>query len=435
MPRKLYIETYGCQMNVADTQLIAGELSRFGYESTDSPADADVMLVNTCAIRENAEVRVWGRLAHLAECKKTRPWVTLGIVGCMAQHLREHIQAKAPYVDLVVGPDAYRRLGDILLTDRDAPFVDVRLDRKELYEGVDPRSDNGLTAFVTVERGCDKFCTFCIVPYVRGRERSVPMDEVVRSVRALAADGVREVTLLGQTVNAWRDGDHAFGDLLAAVAQVEGIERIRFTSPHPAEFTAPIVEAMAQLDRVMPALHLPLQSASDTMLERMNRGHTYAHYRDLVRRFRDAIPDIAITTDLIVGFVGESEADFEQTMAAVEEIRWDAAFMFAYSPRSGTKAHEWTDDVPEPDKNRRLETLIGRQEAISAEINAAQVGRRFEVMVEGRAKRGNGWWGRTPQFKNAVFDSPREPRLGELVTMTVTSSTAHTLIGEESPST
>ena len=433
MSRKLYIETYGCQMNVADTQLIAGELSRFGYESTDSPTEADVMLVNTCAIRENAEVRVWGRLAQLAEQKKQRPWVTLGIVGCMAQHLRERIQAKAPYVDLVVGPDAYRRLGDILLTERDAPFVDVRLDRKELYEGLDPRSDNGLTAFVTVERGCDKFCTFCIVPYVRGRERSVPLDEVVRSVRHLADDGVREVTLLGQTVNAWRDGDQAFGDLLEAVAQVEGIERIRFTSPHPAEFTEPIIAAMARLDKVMPALHLPLQSASDPVLERMNRGHTYAHYRDLVQRFREAVPGIAITTDLIVGFVGESEADFELTMAAVEEIRWDAAFMFAYSARSGTKAHEWADDVPEAEKIRRLEALIARQEAISAEINAAQVGRQFTVMVEGRAKRGNGWWGRTPQFKNAVFDTAREPAVGELVTMRVTSSTAHTLIGEETP--
>jgi tRNA-2-methylthio-N6-dimethylallyladenosine synthase len=429
MARKLYIETYGCQMNVADSQLIAGELAPLGYATADNAAEADVILVNTCAIRENAETRVWGRLAQLAEHKRQRPWVTLGVVGCMAQHLRERIQREAPYIDLVVGPDAYRRLGDILLTEHDAPFVDVRLDKKEVYEGLDPRSDNGVSAFVTVERGCDKFCTFCIVPYVRGRERSVPLDEVVRSVRRLVDEGVREVTLLGQTVNAWRDGEHEFADLLRAVDAVEGLERLRFTSPHPSEFTAATMAAMADCAKVMPSLHLPMQSASDAVLERMNRGYTFDHYRRLVDRFRAAVPDLALSTDLIVGFCGESEDDFARTLAALDEIRWDSAFLFAYSSRSGTKAATWPDDVPAAEKTRRLELLIARQEAISAEINAARVGRHEEILVEGRAKRGNGWYGRTRGFKNAVFDVESEPRLGELLAIEVTGSTAHTLLG------
>ena len=429
MAHKLYIETYGCQMNVADTQLIGGELARLGYEAASGPADADVILVNTCAIRENAETRVWGRMAQLAEHKRERPWVTLGLVGCMAQHLRDRIQAQAPYIDLVVGPDAYRRLGDILLTERDAPFVDVRLDRRELYEGLDPRSDNGISAYVTVERGCDKFCTFCIVPYVRGRERSTPLAEVVRAVERLVAEGVREVTLLGQTVNAWRHGEHDFADLLHAVDAVAGLERIRFTSPHPADFTPRTIAALAACAKVMPALHLPLQSAADGVLERMHRGYTYADYRRLVDQLRAAVPDLALTTDLLVGFPGESAADFARTLAAIEEIRWDAAFMFAYSPRSGTKAAGWDDAVPAVEGNRRLEAVIARQEAVSAQLNAALVGRAYPVLVEGPAKRGNGWYGRTPQFKNAVFAAAHEPRPGDTVTMTVRETTAHTLIG------
>ncbi len=429
MSRKLYIETYGCQMNVADSQLLAGQLEPLGYRRTDTPADADVILVNTCAIRDHAEQRVWGRMAQLAGQKQQRPWVTLGLVGCMAQHLREQIAERAPYVDLVVGPDAYRRIGDILLTERDEPFVDVRLDKRENYEGLDPASDNGVTAFVTIMRGCDKFCTFCIVPFVRGRERSLPRDEIVRSARHLAAQGIREVTLLGQTVNAWRDGDETFADLLRAVNAVDGLERIRFTSPHPSDFDPAAIEAMAACDKVMPYLHLPLQSADDEVLARMNRGYTYDGYRRLVDRFRAAVPDLALSTDLIVGFPGETEAQFERTLAAVDQIGWDSAFMFAYSARSGTKAHEWVDDVPAEEKTARLERVIARQEAVGAVTNAAWIGREVEVLVEGTAKRGNGWYGKSPQFKNTVFACEPAPRPGDLVRVRVTDATAHTLLG------
>lgn len=430
MPRKLYIETYGCQMNVADTQLIRGSLGPLGYVSTDTPNDADVILVNTCAIRENAETRVWGRLDQLARQKLTRPEVTLGLVGCMAQHLKDRIQERAPAVDLVVGPDAYRRLGDILLTERDEPYVDVRLDKHERYEGFDPASDNQVSAFVTIMRGCDKFCTFCIVPYVRGRERSLPLAEVVRSAEKLVADGVTEVCLLGQTVNAWREGESDFAVLLRALNALSGLRRIRFTSPHPADFTDATIAAMADCEKVMPYLHLPLQSAADRVLERMNRGYTYGDYRRLVNRFRQAVPDIALSTDIIVGFPGETEPEFEQTLAAVEDIGFDQAFMFAYSARSGTKAFGWEDDVPPAEKTRRLELVIARQEAMARERNAAWVGRDTEVLVEGTARRGNGWYGRTPQYKAAVFQCGRPLEPGEVATVRVTAATAHTLTGE-----
>ncbi len=429
MPRKLYIETYGCQMNVADSQLIAGSLAAVGYVSTPTPDDADVILVNTCAIRENAETRIWGRLGTLALQKRSRPEVMLGVVGCMAQHLKDLIADRAPAVDLVVGPDAYRRLGEILEQDRDAPFVDVRLDKRERYEGLDPTTDHGVTAFLTVMRGCDKFCTFCIVPYVRGRERSLPLDEVVRGVRHLVSTGVREVTLLGQTVNAWRDGDREFADLLEAVAAVDGLQRVRFTSPHPADFTPRTIEVVADCPKVMPALHLPLQSASDRVLERMHRGYTFAQYRDLVARFREQVPHLALTTDLIVGFPGETLADHQQTLDCLDELRFDAAFMFQYSARSGTKAATWEDDVPEAEKTRRLEQVIERQEAISKAVHAALVGQEYDVLVEGSAKRGNGWYGRTPQFKNTVFEAAVAPAVGEVVRVRVTDSTAHTLLG------
>ncbi len=429
MARHLYIETYGCQMNVADSQLIAGALAEVGYAPCDGPEQADVILLNTCAIRDHAEERIWGRLAQLAHLKRARPELILGLVGCMAQHLRDVVHERAPEVDLVVGPDAYRRLGDILEQERDAPFVDVRLDKGEQYAGLDPVSDNGVSAFLTIMRGCDKFCTFCIVPYVRGRERSLPLDEVVRAVRHLADQGIGEVTLLGQTVNAWRDGEHDFGALLRAVAAVEGIRRVRFTSPHPSDFGDSAIAAMAECPAIMPNLHLPLQSASDAVLERMNRGYTYACYRSLVARFRDAIPDLAITTDLIVGFPGETLDDFQRTLDAVDELRFDRAFMFQYSPRSGTKAFGWDDDVPGREKTRRLELVIARQEAISAAVNAALIGRRYQVLVEGTAKRGNGWYGRSPQFKNVVFQAPAAPTIGELIEVEVEQTTGHTLLG------
>ena len=422
----VYIETYGCQMNVADTELILGHLARSGFARTDDPGAADVILVNTCAIREHAEERVHGRLTQLARYKTARPEVQIGLAGCMAQHYRDRLLDAAPLLDFVVGPDAYRRLPALLGGD---PFVDVRLDRDETYADIAPARATGVRAWITIMRGCDRFCTFCVVPYVRGRERSVPAAGVLEQVRGAARDGFREVVFLGQTVNAYRDGDVDFGELLRRAHVVDDIARIRFTSPHPSDMRASVIEAMATCERICPQLHLPLQSGSTDVLRRMERGYTAEEYVALVDRLRTAVPGLALTTDIIVGFPGETEADFDATLALMRAVRYDGAFMFKYSRRELTRAAKWDETVPEVEKERRLQAVIAQQERIAAEINAAAIGSEVEVLVEGPARRTAGWLaGKTRQFKTAVFPDPAaEP--GDLVRVRVHDSTAHTLIG------
>jgi tRNA-2-methylthio-N6-dimethylallyladenosine synthase len=426
-PRRVYIETYGCQMNVADTEVVLGRLSAHGYERTTSPDVADVILLNTCAIREHAEERVLARLATLARHKVRRPHVKLGLAGCMVQHLRQHLLERAPYLDVLVGPDAYRRLPDLLAEEGADPLVDLRLDRAEVYADIEPQRAPGLRAWVTAMRGCDRFCTFCVVPYVRGRERSMPGPALVEQVRNLAAAGYREVVYLGQTVNAYHDGQWDFAELLRQTATVEGIERIRFTSPHPAEMTDRLIEAMATIPQVSPYLHLPVQSGSDRILRLMARDYDTAAYLALVDRLRAVIPDLALSTDLIVGFPREEPADFAATLDLVRAVRFDHAFMFKYSRRSGTKAHAWGETVAEDEKAARLAELIALQEAIAAERNRDLVGRAVSVLVEGPARRPPGWcFGRTPQFKATVFPGPAA--VGSLVRVPIGETTAHTLI-------
>jgi tRNA-2-methylthio-N6-dimethylallyladenosine synthase len=427
--RSVYIETYGCQMNLADTELLFGHLGRHGYERTQDPAGADVILINTCAIREHAEERVIGRLGDLVRHKARRPDVQLGLAGCMAQHLRDTLMAKLPFIDFIVGPDAYRRLPEMLGGPAGDPFVDVRLDRAETYADIVPQREGGIRAWVTIMRGCDKFCTFCVVPYVRGRERSLPAAALIEQVRQLAAAGYREVVYLGQTVNAYHDGAIDFAELLRRTDAVDGIERIRFTSPHPSDMSERVIEAMAACRTVCPQLHLPVQSGSDRVLERMERGYTATQYLDLVERLRRAIPAIALTTDIIVGFPGEEEADFQATCELMRTVGYDSAFMFKYSARSGTKACKWPETVSDEEKGRRLQTIIALQEERSAAINRALIGSTTEVLVEGPARRHEGWMaGKTPQFKTAVFPA-NGYRVGELAQVRITDSTAHTLVG------
>jgi len=428
--RNIYIETYGCQMNLADTELLVGHLGAHGYARTADPAAADVILLNTCAIREHAEERVLGRLGDLARHKARRPGVQLGLAGCMAQHLRDKLMVQAPFLDFVVGPDAYRRLPEVLGTPGGDPLVDVQLDRDETYADIVPEREAGVRAWVTIMRGCDKFCTFCIVPFVRGRERSLPAAAILAQVRQLAADGYREVVYLGQTVNAYRDGDTDFAALLRQTNAIDGVERIRFTSPHPSDMTARVIEAMATCAKVCPQLHLPVQSGSDRVLGRMERGYTAAEYLTLVERLRVAIPDIALSTDIIVGFPGEDEADVEATLGLMRTVRYDSAFMFKYSARTGTKAFKWPETVSDEEKGRRLQAVIALQEAQSASINRALVGGTTTVLVEGSARRRDGWLaGKTPQFKTAVFPG-NGARAGDLVRVRITASTAHTLLGD-----
>jgi tRNA-2-methylthio-N6-dimethylallyladenosine synthase len=429
--RKVYIETYGCQMNLADTELMIGLLKPHGYEPTPTVERADVILLNTCAIREHAEERVLKRLSELVRYKARKSGVLLGLTGCMAQHHREQLLDKAPFLDLVLGPDAYRHLPNLLAQeDQNEPLVAVRLDRDETYADITPVHEEGVRAWVTIMRGCDKFCTFCIVPYVRGRERSVPLNALLTQVRELASKGYKEVVYLGQTVNAYRDDQRDFTDLLRQTASIEGIERIRFTSPHPSDMTDRVIEAMATYPKVAPYLHLPLQSASNSVLERMERGYTVEHYAALVRRLRDAIPGIALSTDIIVGFPGETETDFRATYDFMAEIRYDFAFMFKYSAREGTKAYKWGETVSEEEKGRRLQAIIAQQERLSGEVNQQFIGQTVEVLVEGPAKRQAHWLsGKNGQFKTTVFPG-NGARPGDLVSVRVVSATAHTLIGE-----
>ncbi|HEY3215240.1 MAG TPA: tRNA (N6-isopentenyl adenosine(37)-C2)-methylthiotransferase MiaB [Candidatus Eisenbacteria bacterium] len=435
--KRVFLETYGCQMNVADSELMAGVLERGGLTLTERPEDADAILLNTCAIREHAEQRVLGRLGEFARLKASRPGLVVGVAGCMAQHLRSRLLEHSRVLDLVVGPDGYRILPELLRRAAREPVAHVRLDRDETYGDLEPRRGNGVRAWITIQRGCDKFCTYCVVPYTRGRERSLPFGDLVREMRRAADQGFREVVLLGQTVNSYRDGAHDFADLLRAADQVEGLLRIRFTSPHPSDMTERVVTAMAECAKVCPQAHLPLQSGSDRLLKAMNRTYTVDRYRRIVADLRAAIPGIALSTDVIVGFPGETEQDFAHTADLMREVRFDSAFLFKYSARPDTKAYRWPETVPEQDKGERLTRLIELQRAISGEINDRWLGREVEVLVEGPSRRGGGdsdgrgrqLHGKTPHFKTVVFPDDGTAT-GALQAVRIVGATPATLLGQ-----
>jgi len=434
MGPRVYLETYGCQMNLADTELVLGQLAGHGFVPTKDVDEADVILLNTCAIREHAESRVVGRLTQLLPRKLANPGVKIGVLGCMAQHHRARLVERLGFVDLVLGPDEYRRLPELLQAGASNqakdPMVEVRLGGEETYADLAPERTPGVRAWVSVMRGCDKFCSFCIVPFVRGRERSLPLPVLLDQTRAAAAAGFPEVVFLGQTVNAYHDGENDFADLLRAAAAIDGLERIRFTSPHPSDMSERVIEAMAAEPKVCPQLHLPLQSASNSILARMGRGYTIEEYDSLVARLRRAKPGLSLSTDIIVGFPGESEADFLATRDYLRATGYDQAFLFAYSAREGTRAARWAETVSADEKRARLDEVIRLQEAIAAARNRAWSGRTVEVLVEGPAKRPAGWSsGKSAEFKTTVFPSGNV-RPGEIVSVTVVDSTAHTLIGE-----
>ena len=417
-------------MNIADSELITGVLRRAGYVSASAPEQADVILLNTCAIREHAEERVLGRLSDLARLKSRTPALRLGLVGCMAQNNRGRLLARAPYLDLVAGPDSYRRLPQMLEAAGFDPVVDVRLDREETYADLPSDSQGGVRAYLTIMRGCDRFCAFCVVPFVRGRERSLPPQALLANLRELAARGVREVVLLGQTVNAYRHGEVDFAALLRMAAQIDGIERIRFTSPHPCDMSEAVIEVMAREPKIQPYLHLPLQSGSDRILTAMERGYTVAEYLLLVQRLRRAIPDLALSTDIIVGFCDETDADFEATLALMREIRFDSAFTFKYSRREHTRAWGRGDQISEAEKARRLTAIIEMQEAISLSRYQDAIGRSYPVLIEGSARRGEGMVaGKTPQFKTVALPATASTAIGATPTVQILAATSHSLTG------
>ena len=425
--KRVYVETYGCQMNVADTELILGLLGRDGYLVTDTPADADVILVNTCAIRDNAEQRIYGRVGELKRYK--RAGGVLGVVGCMAQRLGAGLLDRIPHVDLVVGPDGYRALPELIHRAAGGErAVDVEFRSWEHYEDVPAVRTNRVSAFVTVQRGCNYRCTFCVVPMTRGVERSRNLTDVVREVEGLARGGVTEVTLLGQTVNSYHDGTHDFADLLRRVASVDGIRRLRFTSPHPNDFSHRVVDAMAEVREVCEHVHLPVQSGATRVLKRMLRRYSRESYLACVDRLRTAIPGLAVTTDIIVGFPGETEEDFLETESLVREVRFDDAFTFKYSVRDGTPAVKIKSHVPDDVAGERLERIIDTVRRIARSKNAGLVGTTHEVLVAKRARRGDLLQSRTRTNKVVLIEGTLD-LVGSYQHIRLTGTTGSTFTG------
>jgi len=415
-------------MNVADTELMLGVLGREGFVPTESPDDADVLLVNTCAVRDNAEQRVIGRVGELQRYRA--PGRVIGVVGCMAQRLGPALLERGTQVDLVAGPDAYRNLPTLV---REAAggerVVDTEFRGWEHYEDVPAVRTKSPNQFVTVQRGCDYRCTFCIVPMTRGPERSRKLEDVTGEVQRLAAEGSTEVTLLGQTVNSWHDGTHDFADLLRAVGRVTGIRRIRFTSPYPADFTDPVIAAMAEVPAVCEHVHLPVQSGSNAVLRRMLRRYSREQYLDVVAKLRRAIPGITFSTDIIVGFPGETDAQFEETLTLVAEAGFDDAYTFQYSPRDGTPAMRMLKDaVPGEVASERMQRLVAAVRAQARRKHLTRIGQSHEVLIERPAKRG-GMLGRTRTNLLVLVDMP-ESACGEYHQVTLTGTTGSTFIGK-----
>ena len=443
--KRVYVETYGCQMNISDGELMEGLLEDHGYEIAADPEDADVILVNTCAIREHAERRVLGRVGQLSGLKRERPDLVIGVTGCMAQRMGETLLKQAPHVDLVMGPDGYRSLPERLAAieegrkirpsrsakKRGPQLAVLDLDLGENYEGLDQRRASRISAWVPVQRGCDHRCTFCIVPYVRGPEKNRKPGEVLWEIKEIADSGVTEVTLLGQTVNSYEADGQSFPDLLRSVARVPGIRRVRFTSPHPNDVTTDLLDVMAEETAVCEQLHLPLQAGSDRTLRRMLRRYTVEGFLEKVNLARAVIPDIGLSTDVIVAFPGETHDEFQETLEVMRTVRFDDAYTYRYSPREGTPATRFpaADFVPDGEAQERLQRLIEVHRAIQAEINEAEVGRVEEVLVEKEARDPGQILGRSRRNKVVAF--PASPDLvGTYLEVRLTGTTGATFVGE-----
>ena len=431
----MYVETYGCQMNVADTEVVQSIMNTEGFSVTTEMNNADVILINTCAVRENAEQRIVGRLGDFKHYKISHPNVVVGIMGCMAERLRtklmdENFNSLGDVIDIVIGPDEYRKLPQLV----DNAFsgekgIAVRLSRVENYDDIIPFRADGIAAWISVMRGCDKFCTFCVVPFTRGRERSRTVNSVVKEVEELAARGFKEVTLLGQNVNSFQDERNDFADLLHLVAQVDSTMRVRFTTSHPQDMTEKLIRTIAEHENICNYVHLPVQSGSDRILELMNRSYDSAHYISLVKKIRAYIPDVALSTDIIVGFPTETEDDHKKTVELIAHIGYDGAFMFNYSPRENTKAFEMGDDVPMEIKTARLNEIIKLQNEISTKKNQQLIGKTEQVLVEGESKKSKEeFCGRTDTNKTVIF-SRNGLQVGDYVAVKINRTNSATLFG------
>jgi len=432
MNKTYYIETYGCQMNVYDSELVATQLESSGYKKTTKIESADAIFLNTCAIREKAEDTVHNRLSNLHVLKKKNPSVILGVLGCMAQNLKNDLLESKPYVDVILGPDSYRRIPDIIKSreQTNGHLVDTKLSKFEVYEDLYPSRTEGINAWISIMRGCDKFCTFCIVPFTRGRERSRTIESIVEETKKCVAEGFVEITLLGQNVNSFRTPEGAFPELLKAVSAVPSVERIRYTSPHPQDVDDDLLEVMRDHENICNQIHLPLQAGSDRILKRMNRTYTKQEFLDLVDKIRKYMPDCSLSTDIIVGFPGETDEEFSETLKVIDKVGFNSAFMFKYSSRPGTKAAEYTDQVDEDVKQSRLESLIELQKGHSLVENKKLVGTVQDVIVEKESKKSpHQWAGRTKGNIWVVFDKTNES-VKDIIKVLITDAKGITLFGQ-----
>lgn len=419
-------------MNVADTEIVLGILKRQGFDVTNNPEDADVVLLNTCSIRDNAEQRIYGRIGNLKTLKQNNPDLVLGILGCMAERLRKDLVEDKKVVDLVVGPDEYRRLPEYIdIAFNGDKGIGVKLSRTETYDDIEPHREDGISAWISVMRGCDKFCSFCVVPFTRGRERSRSMQSVVEEIESLSMRGFKDVSLLGQNVNSYLDNKNDFADLLAAAAKVDRSVRIRFTTSHPQDLSDKLLFTIAENPNLCKFIHLPVQSGSNRILNLMNRTYTIEHYLGLIEKAKKIIPGVSFSTDIISGFPTETWEDHLSTIRVMKEVRYDGAYMFKYSPREGTKAFKMIDDVPEDIKSKRLQEIIDIQQQISLEKNQELIGKEEIILVEGLSKKSDQFVsGRTDSNKMVIVPLNEQIKISDYIKVKIIKATSGTLFGD-----
>ncbi len=429
-----YIETYGCQMNLNDSEIVSSILTASGYTEARSLETAGIILLNTCSVRDNAENKIFEKLTHLKQYKKTNNGLIVGVLGCMAERLRDELIGARDLVNLVIGPDEYRKLPELI----DGAFdgnngLAVRLSNAETYDDIKPLRKEGISAWLSIMRGCNNFCSYCVVPHTRGRERSRPLESIIGEVKELWEAGFREITFLGQNVNSYYDEFTGadFSDLMEKAAVTVPGMRYRFTTSHPKDLSDKLINTIAGHSNLCRHIHLAMQSGSDRILHQMNRKYTISHFIERVNRMRELIPDVSLSTDIIAGFPGETIEDHQATLRALYQIRFDGAFMFRYSPREGTRAFDMNDDVPEVEKIRRLNQIIELQQAISKDLNEREIGRTHEVLVEGPSRKNQSEWrGRSDTNKVVIFDNRNgDIAVGDTINVRINSFTSATLFG------
>ena len=433
--KKIFIETYGCQMNFGDSEIVVSVMQDEGYFYTENIEEADIILINTCSVRDNAEQRIWGRLSEMRRLRRKKPNLLVGVIGCMAERLKEELLESGCGVDIVAGPDTYRDLPKLCReAESGGKGINTLLSTEETYADIAPvRLDkNGVSGFISIMRGCNNFCSYCVVPYTRGRERSRDYETIVNEARTLFENGYREVTLLGQNVNSYLNGEVNFPKLLAKVADISPLLRVRFATSHPKDLSDELIATMASYRNICKAIHLPAQSGSNAQLEKMNRKYTREWYLERIAAIKKAMPECSITTDLISGFCGETLEDHAATLSLMREVGYSSAFMFKYSVRPDTfSARHFEDDVTEQEKTRRLTEVIALQNELSLEGNRRDIGKRFEVLIEGSSKRSDKQLcGRTSQNKMVVFDRVEGYGAGDYIEVEITDCSSATLFGK-----